>query len=173
MEIRRAQYASPGELGKRGFEDLECYQLALDVVVNAHEFARRLPADEKYDMARQVRRSSKSVTANIAEGYGRYHYLDSLKFYSNARGSLNETLGHFINGRVLAYIDQAYFEQLYNLTRRAEKALNGFMSYVRKQRTGHELYVDRTIQEEPARHELDTDTNIGLSFPPEESQPPE
>ncbi len=168
MEMRRAQDSSPGEPGKRGFEDLECFKLALDVVVNAHEFARKLPADEKYDMVRQVRRSSKSVTANIAEGYGRYHYLDSLKFYSNARGSLNETLGHFINGRVLEYIDQAYFVQLYDVTRRAEKALNGFMSYVRKQRAGHELYGDRTIQEEPVEYESDPDANIL-----EVSQPPE
>jgi len=109
--LQRAQYSSPGEPGKRGFEDLECYKLALDVMVNAHQFAQRLPADEKYDLVQQVRRSSKSVTANIAEGYGRYHYLDSLRFYSNARGSLNETLNHFINGRVLEYSDQAYFEQ--------------------------------------------------------------
>ena len=149
---------------------MECYKLALDVVVNAHEFARILPADEKYDMARQVRRSSKSVTANIAEGYGRYHYLDSLKFYSNARGSLNETLGHFINGHVLEYIDQAYFEQLYNVTRQAEKALNGFMSYVRKQRAGHELYGDRAVRETPA--EYDPSSGADLSIP-EESELPE
>jgi len=170
MEIRRAQYDSPGEPGKSGFEDLECFKLALDLVVNAHEFARRLPADEKYDTVRQVRRSSKSVTANIAEGYGRYHYLDSLKFYSNARGSLNETLGHFINGCVLEYIDQAYFAQLYDLTRRAEKALNGFMSYVRRQRAGHELYGDRAAREEPTEYDSGSDTGPSI---PEESEPPE
>jgi len=170
MEIRKAEYSSPGEPGKRGFEDLECFKLALDVVVNAHEFARRLPADEKYDMARQVCRSSKSVTANIAEGYGRYHYLDSLKFYSNARGSLNETLGHFINGRVLEYIDQAYFEQLYDLVRHTEKALNGFMSYVRRQRAGHELYGDRAVREASAEYDPASDTDLSI---PEESEPPE
>ena len=89
MELRKASYSSPGEPGKRGFEDLECFRLALDVIVNAQDFAKTLPADEKYDMASQIRRASKSITANIAEGYGRYHYLDSLKFYSNARGSPN------------------------------------------------------------------------------------
>ncbi|HLF28304.1 MAG TPA: four helix bundle protein [Anaerolineae bacterium] len=170
--LRQAQYSSPGESGRRGFEDLECFKLALDLVVNAHEFARRLPADEKYDLVQQVRRSSKSVTANIAEGYGRYHYLDSLKFYSNARGSLNETLSHFIQGRVLAYIDQAYFAQLYCLARQAEKALNGYMSYVRKQRAGRDLYSDRAVREEPAEYQLDTDTDTG-SASPEESESPE
>ncbi len=156
MELKKATYSSPGEPGKRGFEDLDCFKLALDVVVNAHEFARKLPAEEKFDMAVQVRGSSKSVTANIAEGYGRYHYLDSLKFYSNARGSLNETLGHFINARALGYVDQPYFDQLYNLARQTEKALNGFMNYVRKQRAGSEPQGDRAIREERADYETDT-----------------
>jgi len=100
MELLRANYRSPGEQGKRGFEDLECYQLALDVIVNSYQLAKSVPAEDKYDLAPQVRQSSKSVTSNIAEGYGRYHYLDSLKFYSNARGSLDETLSHFIEARV-------------------------------------------------------------------------
>jgi len=41
------------------------------------------------------------VIANIAEGYGRYHYLDSLKHYAIARGELNETLAHLINAKIL------------------------------------------------------------------------
>ena len=137
--MRKVTYSSLGVSGARGFEDLECYQLALAVMVNAHEFVNQLPLEEKYDLVSQIRRSSKSTPANIAEGYGRYHYLDSLKFYSNARGSLNETLAHFINARSLAYIDQVYFDLLYQLARQAEKALNGYMNYVRRQRFGQEL----------------------------------
>ncbi|MFN8494314.1 MAG: four helix bundle protein [Caldilineaceae bacterium] len=146
--LKKAVYTSPGTSGARGFEDLECYQLALEVMVNAHEFARKLPSEEKYDLVSQVRRSSKSVSANIAEGYGRYHYLDSLKFYSIARGSLNETLAHFITARTLNYIDQEYFTALYNLTRRAEKALNGYMNYVRKQRIGQEFVDTNSLRED-------------------------
>jgi four helix bundle protein len=153
MEILHAKYPSPGQPGKRGFEDLECYKLALDVVVNAHAFARQLPPEEKYDMAPQIRRASKSITANIAEGYGRYHYLDSLKFYSIARGSLNETLGHFINASALGYIEQSYFEQIHKLIRQTEQTLNGFMSYVRKQKAGSDLYGDRALHEEKTDYE--------------------
>ncbi len=154
MELRKATYSSPGAPGKRGFEDLECFNLALDVVVNAHEFARALPADEKYDLVSQIRRASKSVTANIAEGYGRFHYLDSLKFYSNARGSLDEVLAHLINAQVLGYSEPKYFESFYALIRETERTLNGFMAYVRKQRAGDELYGGtRTAKEEPADYE--------------------
>ena len=150
MELKRASYSSPGEPGRRGFEDLDCYRLALDVVVNAHAFARTLPPEEKYDMVAQVCRAAKSITANIAEGYGRYHYLDSLKFYSNARGSLEETLAHLINARALGYAEQKYFEDFYALIRQTEKALNGYMAYIRKQRAGDDLYGARTAREESA-----------------------
>ena len=162
MELRKVTYSSLGVSGARGFEDLECYQLALAVMVNAHEFVNQLPLEEKYDLVSQIRRSSKSTPANIAEGYGRYHYLDSLKFYSNARGSLNETLAHFINARSLAYVDQVYFDLLYQLAQQAEKALNGYMNYVRRQRFGQELdnnplreeTVDYTVEDYEGQPDL-------------------
>ena len=136
MSEKKPLYESPGEKGKRGFEDLECYQLALEVMAKVHAFSKTLPADEKYDLYAQVRRASKGVTANIAEAYGRYHYLDSLHYYSIARGELNETLAHLINAQVLKYIKQPDFESLYKLIRQTEKALNGFMTYIRRQRAG-------------------------------------
>jgi four helix bundle protein len=152
MELKKAVYVSPGVQGNRGFEDLECYQLALRVMVNAHELAKKLPTEEKYDLVVQVRKSSKSTPANIAEGYGRHHYLDSLKFYSNARGSLSETRSHFISAHMLGYIDQVYFAALYALTQHAEKSLNGYMTYVRKQRAGEDLYGSKKIQEESVEY---------------------
>jgi len=157
MELVRANYKSPGEAGKRGFEDLECYMLALDVIANAYQLARSIPSEDKYDLASQIRQSSKSVTSNIAEGYGRYHYLDSLKFYSNARGSLNETLSHFIEALVVGYIEQPYFDRVYALIRQTERALNGFMTYVRKQQAGADLYGSRTARDEQSEYVFDAD----------------
>lgn len=101
-----------------------------------------------------------SVTANIAEGYGRYHYLDSLKFYSNARGSLNEVLGHLVNAKVLNYCEQEYFDTFYMLIRRTEKALNGFMNYVRQQKAGEDASGSRTLREESAEYEITNETEI-------------
>lgn len=159
MKLIRAEYSSPGEKGKRGFEDLDCYELALDVMANAHKVADVLPSKEKYDLSQQIRRASKSISANIAEGYGRFHYLDTLRFYSIARGSLNETLSHFITAKSLGYIEQDYFESVYDLTRQAEKTLNGLMNYVRRQRTGNKLYGDRTVREEPLIYEADQESS--------------
>ncbi len=64
----------------RGFEDLECYQLAMKLLQEGYHVASCLPPEEKYNLADQLRRAVTSAVLNIAEGYGRYHYLDSLRF---------------------------------------------------------------------------------------------
>ena len=154
MSEKNALYESPGDKGKRGFEDLECYQLALEVMAKIHAFSKTLPADEKYDLYAQIRRASKGVTGNIAEAYGRYHYLDSLRYYSIARGELNETLARLIDARVLEYISQSDFESLYKLIRQAEQALYGFMSYLRRQRAGVQEYGDKRIGESQTDYDV-------------------
>ena len=85
------------------FEDLECWKAARflgDFVQKS--ILPELPKDEKYRLADQILRATRSITANIAEGYGRFHYLDSSKFLSNARGSVYELLDHLIFADTLA-----------------------------------------------------------------------
>jgi four helix bundle protein len=155
MTERKTLYQSPGEKGKRGFEDLECYQLALEVMVKIHSFSKTLPSDEKFDLYSQIRRASKNVTGNIAEGYGRYHYLDSLHYYSIGRGELNETLSRLIEARVLEYINQPDFESLYKLIRQTEQTLNGYMAYVRRQRAGSQEYGDKKLRDDNVEYHVD------------------
>ncbi|MDP2974877.1 MAG: four helix bundle protein, partial [Anaerolineales bacterium] len=99
----------------------------------------------------------KGITGNIGEAYGRYHYLDSLRFYSIARGELNETLARLIDARVLKYIEQSEFESIYNLIRQTEQTLNGFMAYVRRQRAGSQEYGDKAIHEDQANYDVTQD----------------
>lgn len=156
MSERKPLYESPGEKGKHGFEDLECYQLALEVMAQVYGFSRSLPPDEKYDLYSQIRRASKNVTGNIAEGYGRYHYLDSLHYYSFARGELNETLSRLIEARTLDYINQPDFESIYKLIRQTEQTLNGYMAYVRRQRAGAQEHGGRKVREDSVDYEVDS-----------------
>ncbi len=143
--------AKGGEAATGGFEDLKVWQLARRLMIECHRLANMLPPQERYDLASQIRRSSKSVMANIAEGYGRYHYLDSLRFYYNARGSLTETINHIITAHDLAYIDDGYFCEVYALGRETERALNGYINYIWKLKTGSEVFGTRYIpaSEEP------------------------
>lgn len=139
---------------ERGFEDLDCYKLALQVVRDAYDLAKRLPDCEKYDLARQLRRAASSATLNIAEGYGRYHYLDSLRFFYIARGSLSETLSGFITCQAVGYTSEADLDRQRELTHRTLQALNGYIRYVRKQQQGQKLFGNRLLHETEVEYEF-------------------
>ena len=72
-------------------EDLEIYQIALKVSDLAWEIYQKLPREFRFKTGMQFLDAADSIGANISEGFGRYHYKDSLKFYYNSRGSLYET----------------------------------------------------------------------------------
>lgn len=131
----------------RGFEDLDCYKLALKVFREAYRVAGILPPEEKYNLGDQLRRAATSILLNIAEGYGRYHYLDSLRFYYIARGSLMETLSALI-----ACDDRKYtqndLEHQRELCHSALRSLNGYIRYVRTQQQGKQEYGERAIKED-------------------------
>src|SRR6266850_1368786 len=76
----------------RTFEDLETYQVAREFRKTMYAVGRRLPSFEKFELASQIRSAAVSLTNNIAEGHGRYHYLDQIKFDLQARGSLEELI---------------------------------------------------------------------------------
>jgi len=132
--------------GGRGFEDLECYQLALQVLREAYRVGKRLPPEERYNLADQMRRAATSVVLNIAEGYGRYHYLDSLHFYYIARGSLDETLSGFIACDEVRHTSGELSRQR-ELCHSALRSLNGYIRYVRKQQQGRKEYGDRRTRD--------------------------
>jgi four helix bundle protein len=85
------------------FEDLEVWQRGKDLVLSVYGVVRSFPSDELFGLTAQVKRSALSVPANIAEGFGRYHYMDKAKFYLNARGSLYELKSHLIIAEELGF----------------------------------------------------------------------
>ena len=132
---------------ERGFEGLDCYQLALQVFREAYAVAKKLPAIEKYNLADQLRRAATSVTLNIAEGYARYHYLDKTRFYYIARGSLTEVQAAFIDCQVASYTAEQDLVRQRDLCHRALQALNGLIRYTHGQRQGQKEYGDRAPRE--------------------------
>jgi len=77
-------------------------------------------------------RAARSTTANLAEGYGRFHYLDNAKFCSNSRGSCWETLDHLITAHDEGLITDTQLNQGKELAYKAIKLLNGYMNYLSK-----------------------------------------
>jgi four helix bundle protein len=72
------------------FEDLDVYQAAREFRKAMYSVSRRLPDFEKYDLGSQIRRAGVSLTNNMAEGHGRFHYPDQIRFFLHSRGSLQE-----------------------------------------------------------------------------------
>jgi len=70
----------------RSFENLACYQLGLKLFQAAYKLAGKLPVHERYNLTDQLRRAALSTLLNIAEGYGRYHYLDKRAFSLSLEG---------------------------------------------------------------------------------------
>jgi len=88
----------------RSYEDLEAFQRAMALVRPVHDLALRLPDYERFDLASQIRRASKSVPANIAEGYGKRRSARHFKTYlENALGSTNEMIVHLQVAQTLCY----------------------------------------------------------------------
>ncbi|MFT7824649.1 MAG: four helix bundle protein [Sulfurimonas sp.] len=118
------------ELGK-----LEIYQLSLKLSSEIWEVYESLPTNLKYNIGDQSLRSVDSIGANIAEGYGRFHYKDSVKFYYNARGSLWESK-HWI---YLLYkrelLEKERFERMMADINLLGKKLNGFIESIKRNAT--------------------------------------
>ena len=91
----------------KNFENLEVWQIGRDLVTKVYTLTASLPQSEAFGLAAQIKRAALSVPANIAEGFGRYHYMDKARFYLNARGSLYELKSHLLIARDLRYLKRS------------------------------------------------------------------
>jgi four helix bundle protein len=142
MEEQQSRYQT--------FEDLDAYKVAREFRKAMYGVAGRLPESEKFGLVSQVRRAAVSVSNNIAEGHGRFHYLDQIKFMLQARGSLEELLddlnvcedeGYLPPGDILALKEQGW---------RVHKVLNGYIRFLRNRLPGGSSRVAENVLEYPA-----------------------
>jgi four helix bundle protein len=117
----------------QSFEDLECWKACRELrLFVAKEVVPALPKSERYDLGRQMLKAARSTTANIAEGYGRFHYLDNAKFCSNSRGSCWEVLDHLITANDEKLIQSELLSKGRVLVNNAVKLINGYMNYLKR-----------------------------------------
>lgn len=139
----------------KGVEGLRCYQLALQLFKAAYELAATMPDYEKYNMAAQLRRAALSALLNLAEGYGRYHYLDKLRFFYMARGSLSETRSAFTAAYMAGYATTEQRDWAHATEAEAQRSLNGYIAFIRRQRQGHEEFGDKVLHEDTIQYDID------------------
>ena len=112
------------------FEDLEVWRDAQALAVSIYKMTENFPDDEKFGMTSQIKRSSSSVSANIAEGFGRKGNSEKIQFYRIAYGSLLETKNFVYLAQKLNYIDAKNTEQKISYIEHLQKQLNGIFKYL-------------------------------------------
>ena len=120
----------------KSFQDLDVWKKSRVFRKEISILARRLPKEEKYRLVDQMIRSSRSITSNIAEGYGRFHYQENIQYCRQSRGSMEETMDHLITALDEGYIDQERLEELDKLHTRCIRLINGYINYLRKSKNG-------------------------------------
>lgn len=132
MGYKITEVAEKDRIDFQTFEDLEVYRAAREFRKAMYDVTRRLPDFEKYELASQIRRAAVSLTSNIAEGHGRFHYPDQIRFILHSRGSLEELVDD-----LNVCLDENYVppDQVAVLKKKASGVLallNGYLRYLRR-----------------------------------------
>jgi len=136
-------------MGIEGLERLEAWRKAKEFALRIYrEVLPRLPIEEKWNLVAQLRRSSASVPANLAEGHGRFYYQESIRFSYIARGSLEETYSHLVMAHELQYLSDPLFAMLREESDEVSRLINGYIAYLKQSRQGaNEPGNDKTLRE--------------------------
>jgi four helix bundle protein len=116
----------------KSFEDLVCWQKGRAIRMEISKLITQFPAEEKFELVSQMRRASRSVTHNLAEGHGRFHFKENIQFCRISRGSLYEIKDQLITALDERYIDEKTFENLKKKVEEGIVILNGYINYLKK-----------------------------------------
>ena len=111
----------------QSFQDLEVWQKGHALVLKIYEITKRFPREEIYGLSSQLQRAAVSITANIAEGFSRYHYRDKINFYYTARGSVSEVQNLLLIARDVTYVSSDIAQPLLERADETRRLLNGLV----------------------------------------------
>ncbi|RTL72514.1 MAG: four helix bundle protein [Hyphomicrobiales bacterium] len=97
--------------GIQSYRDLVVWQKAIALSVACYQLTANFPKEEIYGLTAQIRRSSVSIAANIAEGHGREHTRSFVQFLRTSQGSLKELETHLIISEKVRLISQAQLDE--------------------------------------------------------------
>ena len=118
-----------------GLESLIVWQKSVDFAVDVCQTLLPLiPPEEKYALSSQLRRAVYSISANIAEGYGRFKYQESIHFCYIARGSMAESKTFLVLSKRLGYINEELSQTYQSRLIELGKMLHGYINHLRKQK---------------------------------------
>lgn len=144
------------------FEDLKLYQVAREFRKAMYRIAKRLPDTEKFGLSSQIRRAAVSLTNNIAEGHGRYHYLDQIKFTLQSRGSLEELIDDLNVCADEEYLPTEEIGALKEQGWRIRQLSDGYIRYLREQK--HAAASSSTRESPPVYDDVETNNDSRFSI---------
>ena len=113
-------------------EELPCYEHARVFRKLVAAYCRKLPREEEYRLKDQMLRAARSVTANIAEGFGRHHHQENLQFCRQARGSLIEMRDHLNVAEDEGFASGTEVSEMRNSLEQTLESLNGYIAYIKR-----------------------------------------
>jgi four helix bundle protein len=113
------------------FTELEVWKQARHIRILVKELTNSFPPDEKYRLGDQIIRCSRSIGNNLAEGHGRFHYQDNIRFCIIARGSLSETLDHLIVACDDKIISKEKLQEMELELDKCMRMLNGYIAHLK------------------------------------------
>ena len=116
------------------FQDLDVWKAARELRRKIYAAVKQLPEHEKYNAVSQMRRAALSVTNNIAEGHGRYHYQENIQFLRQSRGSLEELLDDMTLCADEQYLPDAEIKTVENEIGRVRALLNAYIRFLRERK---------------------------------------
>lgn len=117
----------------KNFYDLKVWQDAHNISIEIYKMTKNFPKEEQFGLISQMRRASSSITANIAEGFGRFHYKEKIKFYQQARGSATELQDHLFLSQDLEYLSKELARDLFHQINVVIKEINGLINSIKNQ----------------------------------------
>ena len=114
----------------KSFEDLDCFKICKDLRLEISELVKSFPISEQFRLNDQMIRCSRSITNNIAEGYGRFQYKENIQFCRISRGSLYELLDHIQIANENQFITSQQKLELEKKIETSLKLLNGYINYL-------------------------------------------
>jgi four helix bundle protein len=130
------------------FDDLEVYKKTPQFRKQMYGAARKLPDFERFELGKQVGWAAVSLTNNIAEGHGRYHYLDQIRFQLQARGSLAELLDDLNVCQGEDYLAAAEIVELKERAKEVQRLINGYIRFLRSRKSGASAIVQESDNKE-------------------------
>ena len=137
-----------------GLEKLDVWCKARDFAVRVNkEVLPLLPAEEKWTLNQQLRRSSQSIPANIAEGHGRFYFQENVRFCYIARGSLEESLSHIVYAYKVGYIAETVYRSFEVDGENLNRLINGYIGFLKKSKQGaNEPGANYSVREDPTAY---------------------